>query len=97
MESGVSSKKTSPPSSQQFISVTTPLLHLEKETGESSTGVFHEREIEDAEKYESEVDDSPIEQVRLTVPITDDPTQPALTFRTWILGLASCVLLAFVS
>ncbi|BAT85289.1 hypothetical protein LR48_Vigan03g218100 [Vigna angularis] len=97
MESGVSSKKTSPPSSQQFISVTTPLLHLEKETGESSTGVFHEREIEDAEKYELEVDDSPIEQVRLTVPITDDPTQPALTFRTWILGLASCVLLAFVN
>ncbi|OIW16405.1 hypothetical protein TanjilG_19121 [Lupinus angustifolius] len=44
-----------------------------------------------------EIDDSPIEQVRLTVPITDDPTQPALTFRTWFLGLASCLLLSFVN
>ncbi|KAI9185422.1 hypothetical protein LWI28_007102 [Acer negundo] len=44
-----------------------------------------------------EVNDSPIEEVRLTVPITDDPSQPALTFRTWVLGLASCCLLAFVN
>ncbi len=44
-----------------------------------------------------EVNDSPIEQVRLTVPITDDPSQPVLTFRTWLLGLASCVLLSFVN
>lgn len=44
-----------------------------------------------------EVDDCPIEQVRLTVLITDDPTQPALTFRTWVLGLASCIILAFVN
>lgn len=29
-----------------------------------------------------EDNDSPIEQVRLTVPPTDDPTQPTLTFRT---------------
>ncbi|RWR84898.1 oligopeptide transporter 1-like protein [Cinnamomum micranthum f. kanehirae] len=41
--------------------------------------------------------DCPIEQVRLTVPITDDPTLPALTFRTWVLGLASCGLLAFLN
>ncbi|RWR86505.1 oligopeptide transporter 1-like protein [Cinnamomum micranthum f. kanehirae] len=41
--------------------------------------------------------DCPIEQVRLTVPITDDPTMPALTFRTWVLGLISCVLLAFLN
>ncbi|KAL7143054.1 hypothetical protein ABFS83_08G165600 [Erythranthe nasuta] len=39
----------------------------------------------------------PIEQVRLTVPPTDDPTMPALTFRTWTLGLTSCVMLAFVN
>jgi len=30
MEGEVSSKKASPPSSQQYISVTTPLLDLEK-------------------------------------------------------------------
>ncbi|XP_047342749.1 oligopeptide transporter 1-like [Impatiens glandulifera] len=42
-------------------------------------------------------DNSPIEEVRLTVPITDDPTEPALTFRTWFLGLISLAMLAFVN
>ncbi|TXG63626.1 hypothetical protein EZV62_010620 [Acer yangbiense] len=42
-------------------------------------------------------DDSPMEQVRLTVPITDDPTLPTLTFRTWVLGPITCVILAFAS
>ncbi|XP_028752887.1 oligopeptide transporter 1-like [Neltuma alba] len=46
---------------------------------------------------EGEINDNPIEQVRLTVPITDDASQPALTFRTWVLGLMSCVILAFVN
>jgi len=46
---------------------------------------------------DTEVDDSPIEQVRLTVSTTDDPTQPALTFRTWVIGLACCIVLAFVN
>jgi OPT family oligopeptide transporter len=31
------------------------------------------------------------------VPITDDPTLPCLTFRTWVLGIACCALLAFVN
>lgn len=34
--------------------------------------------------------------MRLTVPITDDPTQPVLTFRTWIIGPITCAFLAFV-
>ncbi|KAF8019640.1 hypothetical protein BT93_G0353 [Corymbia citriodora subsp. variegata] len=42
-------------------------------------------------------DDSPIEEVRLTVPPTDDPSLPALTFRTWVLGMASCMILAFTN
>lgn len=45
----------------------------------------------------TEINDSPIEQVRLTVPITDDPTLPCLTFRTWVLGLTSCAFLAFLN
>ncbi|KAK9941179.1 hypothetical protein M0R45_017798 [Rubus argutus] len=44
-----------------------------------------------------ELNDSPIEQVRLTVPINDDPSLPALTFRTWVLGLLSCCTLSFVN
>lgn len=35
--------------------------------------------------------------MRLTVPATDDPTQAAFTFRTCVLGLASCVILSFVN
>ncbi|KAM7269914.1 hypothetical protein ACFE04_029128 [Oxalis oulophora] len=44
-----------------------------------------------------EINDSPIEQVRLTVPITDDPTLPCLTFRTWVLGIITCAVLAFLN
>ncbi|XP_050248507.1 oligopeptide transporter 1-like [Quercus robur] len=46
---------------------------------------------------DEEINDNPIEEVRLTVPITDDPSEPALTFRTWILGFIGCVVLAFVN
>ncbi|XP_077231441.1 oligopeptide transporter 7-like isoform X1 [Tasmannia lanceolata] len=42
-------------------------------------------------------DNSSIEQVQLTVPITDDPTLPVLTFRMWVLGTLSCVLLSFLN
>ncbi|KAB1221652.1 Oligopeptide transporter 5 [Morella rubra] len=47
--------------------------------------------------FAEEENDSPIEQVRLTVPITDDPTLPCLTFRTWVLGITSCAVLAFLN
>ncbi|XP_057725512.1 oligopeptide transporter 1-like [Arachis stenosperma] len=56
----------------------------------------HSKVSVDGDKID-EVDDSPIEQVKLTVPITDDPNQPALTFRTWVLGILSCVVLSFVN
>ncbi|CAH1454185.1 unnamed protein product [Lactuca virosa] len=44
-----------------------------------------------------EDEESPIEEVRLTVPTTDDPTQYLWTFRMWVLGLISCVLLSFLN
>ncbi|XP_031383463.1 oligopeptide transporter 4-like [Punica granatum] len=40
---------------------------------------------------------SPIEQVRLVVLNTDDPTLPVWTFRMWFLGLLSCCLLSFLN
>ncbi|KAF8007415.1 hypothetical protein BT93_K1428 [Corymbia citriodora subsp. variegata] len=40
---------------------------------------------------------SPIEEVRNTVPVTDDPTLPVLTFRTWGLGLLMCIITSFMS
>ncbi|KAF6153675.1 hypothetical protein GIB67_000908 [Kingdonia uniflora] len=42
-------------------------------------------------------ENSPIKQVALTVPITDDPTLPVLTFRMWVLGTLSCILLSFLN
>ncbi|GAV91365.1 OPT domain-containing protein [Cephalotus follicularis] len=44
-----------------------------------------------------EEDISPIEEVRLTVTNTDDPTLPVWTFRMWFLGLFSCALLSFLN
>lgn len=42
-------------------------------------------------------DVSPIEEVRLTVTNTDDPTLLVWTFRMWFLGLLSCGLLSFLN
>lgn len=38
-----------------------------------------------------------IEEVKLTVPETDDPSIPTLTFRTWTLGITLCAFLSFVN
>lgn len=46
---------------------------------------------------DEEEDESPIEEVRLTVTNTDDPTLPVWTFRMWFLGLISCALLSFLN
>lgn len=40
---------------------------------------------------------SSIEQVALTVPTTDDPGIPVMTFRMWVLGILSCVMLSFLN
>lgn len=55
------------------------------------------REEPDAPSKVDEEDQSPIEQVRLTVPTTDDPSVPVWTFRMWFLGVLSCVLLSFLN
>lgn len=49
-----------------------------------------------SKENESE-ENSPIKQVALTVPTTDDPSLPVLTFRMWVLGTLSCVLLSFLN
>ncbi|KAI3878638.1 hypothetical protein MKW98_027943 [Papaver atlanticum] len=42
-------------------------------------------------------DHSPIEEVRLVVPETDDPSLPVMTFRVWFLGTLSCTILIFLN
>ncbi|VFQ75186.1 unnamed protein product [Cuscuta campestris] len=51
------------------------------------------RRVEDAD----DENDSPVEQVRLTVSAHDDPSLPVWTFRMWFLGLLSCALLSFLN
>jgi OPT family oligopeptide transporter len=54
-------------------------------------------EIAADERGEEEVEESPIEEVRLTVPSTDDPDLPVWTFRMWSIGLVSCALMSFLN
>ncbi|KAF9169353.1 hypothetical protein BGX21_008146 [Mortierella sp. AD011] len=56
-------------------------------------------QVEDEEgHYElDEEDESPIEEVRITVPNTDDPTIPCNTFRMWFLGIFWTLVIAFVN
>ncbi|KAG6421955.1 hypothetical protein SASPL_118515 [Salvia splendens] len=44
-----------------------------------------------------EEEESPIEEVRLTVTNKDDPSLPVWTFRMWFLGLLSCAMLSFLN
>ncbi|KAG0289053.1 hypothetical protein BGZ98_003995, partial [Dissophora globulifera] len=44
-----------------------------------------------------EEDDSPIEEVRLTVSNTDDTSLPCNTFRMWFLGLLFTAVVSFVN
>lgn len=48
-------------------------------------------------EFADEINDSVVEEVRLTIPVTDDETLPVLTFRTWVIGLTSCVFIAFIN
>ncbi|KAK0602048.1 hypothetical protein LWI29_029864 [Acer saccharum] len=70
---------------------------VENGTSTQSAAMSLEKHQTDIKLTDEEVDDNPIEQVRLTVPITDDPSLPALTFRTWVLGIISCSILAFLN
>ncbi|KAF3951036.1 hypothetical protein CMV_023276 [Castanea mollissima] len=45
----------------------------------------------------TDTEKSPIEQVALTVPTTDDPSLKCFTFRTWILGSVACIVFSFLN
>lgn len=61
---------------------------------DSASGI--ERNKSPSEEVD-ENEECSVKQVELTVPKTDDPTLPILTFRMWFLGIVSCVLLSFVN
>ncbi|KAG0314572.1 hypothetical protein BGZ99_008052 [Dissophora globulifera] len=53
-------------------------------------------DLEDHDEFEDE-DDSPIEEVRVTIPNVDDPNLPYNTFRMWSLGLFWTCVISFVN
>ncbi|KAI5061917.1 hypothetical protein GOP47_0022456 [Adiantum capillus-veneris] len=63
--------------------------------------IYRENAPVDAAMYVSHgnhnVDQSPVEQVSLTVATTDDPSLPVWTFRMWSIGLLSCIMLSFIN
>ncbi|KAH7864571.1 hypothetical protein Vadar_031133 [Vaccinium darrowii] len=79
--------------------IQTPLLPKDEEITPPSTSQppeIHELPHQ-PEQQEEEEENSPVKQVALTVPTTDDPTLPVLTFRMWVLGVLSCALLSFLN
>ncbi|KAK9284619.1 hypothetical protein L1049_023795 [Liquidambar formosana] len=73
--------------------ITAPLIQKTHQSDKSDSSTSSAPDSPSPSAYEN----SPIEQVALTVPITDDPTLPAVTFRTWILGTLACVVLSFLN
>lgn len=76
-----------------------PLLRRRRDEENSpaiaSTSKLHNPYDDIDESQEEE--NSPIPQVALTVPTTDDNSLPVLTFRMWFLGTLSCVFLSFLN
>ncbi|OMO85306.1 Oligopeptide transporter OPT superfamily [Corchorus capsularis] len=71
---------------------------LEIQTPNPTTTLDPEKHAINGENAGGDADDlSPVEEVRLTVANTDDPTLPVWTFRMWFLGLISCALLSFLN
>ncbi|KAJ7569002.1 hypothetical protein O6H91_01G056800 [Diphasiastrum complanatum] len=66
---------------------TNPLLH----------GPEAKTYSQDQSRVETASDHAIIEEVALTVSTTDDPSLPVWTFRTWTLGLISCVILSYLN
>ncbi|KAF3332302.1 oligopeptide transporter 7 [Carex littledalei] len=87
---------------QQRHQITTPLRESQSQSLSLylvNHAVEHAPSTSSPGKYseEEEEENSPIEQVALTVPVSDDPTELVLTFRMWVLGTLSCVLLSFLN
>ncbi|KAF8925227.1 OPT family small oligopeptide transporter [Dissophora ornata] len=65
--------------------------------GKYVTDAEKREDIEEQQVTLQEQDDSPIEEVRVTVPNTDDPSLPYNTFRMWFLGLLFTAIISFVN
>ncbi|XP_073058093.1 oligopeptide transporter 7-like [Primulina eburnea] len=75
------------------------MIGTDEEEEEISTPLIHKIKPErhSANASSSEEENSSVEQVALTVPLTDDPELPVVTFRLWVLGSLACVALSFLN
>ncbi|KAJ9148132.1 hypothetical protein P3X46_030219 [Hevea brasiliensis] len=78
--------------------IRTPLITKdEKVEDPSSSETIAANSKSEIDQLQETEENSPVKQVALTVPTTDDPSLPVLTFRMWVLGTISCVLLSFLN
>ncbi|XP_023879984.2 oligopeptide transporter 7 [Quercus suber] len=79
--------------------IRTPLISKDEKDDPvaSSSQAMEPNSTSEVNEEQEPEENSPIKQVALTVPITDDPSLPVLTFRMWVLGALSCILLSFLN
>ncbi|XP_061352209.1 oligopeptide transporter 7-like [Gastrolobium bilobum] len=82
---------------QSSHEITSPLLPNKEKKEEKDEDANINQPSSSEEEHVNNDENSPIKQVALTVPTTDDPSLPVLTFRMWVLGTLSCVLLSFLN
>ncbi|KAI0497011.1 hypothetical protein KFK09_023339 [Dendrobium nobile] len=70
---------------------------MEEASVPSASPTSSKYDLDPAEGWQVEENDHPIEEVRLTVDPTDNPTLTVLTWRVWVLGVISCALLSFAN
>ncbi|KAF3440308.1 hypothetical protein FNV43_RR18592 [Rhamnella rubrinervis] len=75
--------------------ISAPLIQKDKSTSPPTDDSGSQAPSPDL--FSGDRENSPIEQVALTVPVTDDPSVPTVTFRMWTLGTIACVLLSFLN
>ncbi|KAI9301641.1 OPT family small oligopeptide transporter [Cunninghamella echinulata] len=56
-----------------------------------------EKGLNKIEEDASIIEDSPIEEVRASIPPTDDPTLPTATFRAWFWGIVFSIAISFTN
>ncbi|KAJ4711821.1 putative Oligopeptide transporter [Melia azedarach] len=77
--------------------IQTPLLSKQYGSNAATSSSQATKSLSEINEMEEHEENSPVEQVALTVSTADDPSLPVLTFRMWVLGTLSCVLLSFLN
>lgn len=70
--------------------------HERNDIFQTNESIGSQSTIEKATIHEIDpAEDSPIEEVRASIPPTDDPTLPTATFRAWFWGIVFSAAISF--